>query len=96
MNREKLLPFTRWFPVSKNQFRADFIAGLSVSLLLIPQSMAYANLAGLDPHYGLYAAFVPLIVGALFGWLHQLGTGPTAMTSILTAVADRFPDDENG
>ncbi len=54
-------------------------------MLLIPQSMAYAELAGLPAYYGLYAAFVPVILGGVFGHLHQLGTGPVAMTSIITA-----------
>jgi SulP family sulfate permease len=66
--------------------RADFLAGVTVSLLLIPQAMAYAQLAGLPPHYGLYTAFLPTIVAALFGWCSQLHTGPVAMTSLLTAT----------
>lgn len=74
-----------WLPVKKGQLQADIIAGLTVGFLLIPQSMAYAELAGLPSFYGLYAAFIPVIIGALFGHLHQLGIGPTAMTSILTA-----------
>jgi SulP family sulfate permease len=65
--------------------RADLLAGLTVGLLLIPQAMAYAQLAGLPPQYGLYTAFVPVIVGGLFGWCAQLHTGPVAMTSLLTA-----------
>jgi sulfate permease, SulP family len=78
-------PFISWLPNLRNNLRADFLAGLTVALLLIPQSMAYAELAGMPAYYGLYAAFIPVMIGALWGSLHQLGTGPVAMTSILTA-----------
>lgn len=87
MNKAKrIFPFLSWFPMSGETLRADFIAGLTVAMLLIPQSMAYADLAGLAPQYGLYAAFIPVMLGALFGNCRQLGTGPVAMTSILTAA----------
>jgi len=61
------------------------MAGITVALVLIPQSMAYAQLAGLPPYYGLYAAFLPVAVAALWGSSHQLGTGPVAVVSLLTA-----------
>ncbi|MBN2449376.1 MAG: SulP family inorganic anion transporter [Lentisphaeria bacterium] len=79
------LPFLEWFPVSREDLRLDLIAGVSVALLLVPQAMAYADLAGLPAQVGLYAAFLPVILGALFGSCRQLSTGPVAMTSILTA-----------
>ena len=60
------------------------IAGVTVAMVLIPQSMAYAQLAGMPPYYGLYAAFLPVIVGALWGSSRQLSTGPVAMVSLLT------------
>jgi SulP family sulfate permease len=82
----RLLPFLRWFPLDAATVRADFLAGVTVSMLLLPQAMAYAQLAGLPPHYGLYTAFLPTIVAALFGWCSQLHTGPVAMTSLLTAT----------
>lgn len=82
---QRIFPFLRWFPMSSEILKADTIAGVTVALLLIPQSMAYAELAGLPVYYGLYAAFIPVILGALFGALPQLGAGPSAMTSILTA-----------
>ena len=84
MEIREMLPFMRWFPPEKGSLRSDFMAGFAVSLLLIPQSMAYAQLAGLPAHYGLYGAFVPTMVAALFGWCSQLHTGPVAMTSLLT------------
>ena len=65
----------------------DFIAGLTVALVLIPQSMAYAQLAGLPAYYGLYAAFLPPAIAALFGSSHQLATGPVAVVSLMTAAA---------
>jgi SulP family sulfate permease len=80
-----LLPFLRWLPYKGATARADFLAGLTVALVLVPQSMAYAQLAGLPPYYGLYAAFLPVIVAALWGSSNQLGTGPVAVASLLTA-----------
>ena len=80
-----LFPFLSWFPYSAATLRADFIAGLTVALVLVPQSMAYAQLAGLPPYYGLYAAFLPVAVAALWGSSKQLGTGPVAVASLLTA-----------
>jgi SulP family sulfate permease len=82
---QRFLPFLRWFPYSGSTLRADFIAGLTVALVLVPQSMAYAQLAGLPPYYGLYAAFLPVMVAALWGSSNQLGTGPVAVVSLLTA-----------
>ena len=69
------LPFLRWFPMSRDALRADIIAGVTVALVLVPQSMAYAQLAGLPAHYGLYTAFLPVLVGALWGSSGQLATG---------------------
>jgi SulP family sulfate permease len=82
----KIFPFLRWFPLSSRVFRADLIAGTTVALVLIPQSMAYAQLAGLPAYFGLYAAFLPVIFAALWGSSNQLTTGPAAMTSLLTAA----------
>ena len=81
----KFLPFLRWFPMKGDMLRADFMAGITVALVLIPQSMAYAQLAGLPAYYGLYAAFLPVAIAALFGSSNQLGTGPVAVVSLLTA-----------
>jgi len=64
--------------------RADVLAGVSVALILIPQSMAYAELAGLPPHHGLYAASLPLIVAAFLASSPYLQTGPVALTGLLT------------
>ena len=66
--------------------KADLLAGLTVALVLIPQSLAYAELAGLPPYYGLYASFLPPLVASLFGSSHQLATGPVAVVSLLTST----------
>ena len=83
----RLLPFLSWFPMTRNGLRADFVAGVTVTLILVPQAMAYAQLAGLPVVYGLYSAFIPVIVGSLWGSLRQLHTGPTAMLSLMSAAA---------
>ncbi|MEY6432081.1 sulfate permease [Thioalkalicoccus limnaeus] len=84
-----MFPFLGWIGELKNTrtLRADLIAGITVALVLVPQSMAYAQLAGLPVHYGLYAAFLPPIVAALFGSSRQLATGPVAVVSLMTAAA---------
>ena len=57
---KRLFPFLNWFErFNATTMRSDFVAGVTVALVLIPQSMAYAQLAGLPPYYGLYAAFLP-------------------------------------
>ncbi len=83
------LPFLNWIGEIKDRhvLRADILAGITVALVLVPQSMAYAQLAGLPAYYGLYASFLPPLVGALFGSSRQLATGPVAVVSLLTAAA---------
>ncbi|MFT5167343.1 MAG: SulP family sulfate permease [Saprospiraceae bacterium] len=84
MNFREYVPIISWLPSYKKQdFRGDLIAGLTVGVMLIPQGMAYAMLAGLPPIYGLYAAIVPLILYAIFGTSRQLAVGPVAMVSLL-------------
>ncbi len=82
-----IFPFLRWFPMNRDMIRADLIAGITVALVLVPQSMAYAQLAGLPVVYGLYASFVPVIVASLWGSSSQLHTGPVAMLSLMSAAA---------
>ncbi len=85
---QRLFPFLAWLPkVNGGTIRADLIAGITVALVAIPQSLAYAQLAGVPPYYGLYASFLPVIVGALWGSSPALSTGPVAMTSLLTAAS---------
>ena len=85
----RFVPFLDWIFELKNPavLRADVIAGITVALVLIPQSMAYAQLAGLPPQMGLYAAFLVPIVAALFGSSRQLQNGPVAIISLMTAAA---------
>lgn len=84
----RMFPFLEWL---KNynlvKLRDDAISGLTVALVLIPQSMAYAQLAKLPSYYGLYAAFLPPMVAALFGSSRQLATGPVAVVSLMTAAS---------
>lgn len=84
----RIFPFLTWIHELKDKqvLRADMIAGLTVALVLIPQSMAYATLAGLPEVYGLYIAFVPVMIAALWGSSRQLGTGPVAVVSTMTAT----------
>jgi sulfate permease, SulP family len=83
----RVFPFLAWPRPTLQSLRADAIAGLTVATVLIPQSMAYAQLAGMPAYHGLYAAFLPVIVGALWGSSRQLSTGPVAMSSLLTGSA---------
>ena len=84
----RILPFLSWFRhYSMNNLRIDALSGLTVALVLIPQSMAYAQLAGLPAYYGLYASFLPPMIAALFGSSRQLATGPVAVVSLMTAAS---------
>ncbi len=87
--KQRLTPFLDWIGDLKdmNVLKADAIAGLTVALVLVPQSMAYAQLAGLPAYVGLYASFLPVIFASLFGSSMQLATGPVAIVSLLTAAA---------
>jgi SulP family sulfate permease len=80
----RYLPFTRWLlRYRRADLPSDLVAGIVTAIMLIPQSMAYAQLAGLPPQVGLYASVVPLIVYALLGTSGQLSVGPVAITSLL-------------
>ncbi|MFL2540396.1 MAG: SulP family inorganic anion transporter [Candidatus Latescibacterota bacterium] len=84
----RIFPFLRWLPelLQQGVVRADLIAGITVAMILVPQAMAYAELAGLPAVYGLYAAFVPPAIAALFGSSRHLATGPVAMASLISAT----------
>lgn len=80
------LPFKEWlFQYNREHFLADLIAGVVVTVLLVPQSMAYALLAGLPPQMGLYASIIPLIIYGLMGTSRTLAVGPVAVVSLLVA-----------
>jgi len=75
-NWVKIFPFLEWIGRLKEPkvLKKDIVAGMTVALVLIPQSMAYAGLAGLPIEVGLYTAFIPIIVAALFGSSSQMST----------------------
>jgi len=82
---ERALPIVGWLKrYDRSDLPGDLIAGLVTAVMLVPQGMAYALLAGLPPVVGLYAATVPLVVYALFGSSRQLAVGPVAIVSLLT------------
>ncbi|BBO86313.1 hypothetical protein DSCO28_68790 [Desulfosarcina ovata subsp. sediminis] len=84
----KVFPFLAWFKnYDKASLQLDALSGLTVALVLIPQSMAYAQLAGLPAYFGLYASFLPPMIAALFGSSRQLATGPVAIVSLMTAAS---------
>jgi anti-anti-sigma factor len=84
----RIFPFLEWLRnYNLAKLKADAISGLTVALVLIPQSMAYAQLAGLPSYYGLYASFLPPMIAALFGSSRQLATGPVAVVSLMTAAS---------
>lgn len=88
LNINKIFPFLSWLKdYDKDKLYKDFIAGLTVAIILIPQVMAYAILAGLPPVYGLYAAFLGTAVSALWGSSRHLSTGPAALVSFLVLTA---------
>jgi len=79
----RIFPFLRWWPmVNRDTLRADGIAALAGAVIVLPQGVAFATLAGLPPQYGLYAAMVPAIIAALFGSSLHLVSGPTNVISI--------------
>ncbi|MGL4185437.1 MAG: SulP family inorganic anion transporter, partial [Thiotrichaceae bacterium] len=79
-----LFPFLQWLPkVTKRDLRADFIAGLTGAIVVLPQGVAFATIAGMPPQYGLYAGMIPAIVAALFGSSRQLVSGPTTAASVV-------------
>lgn len=84
----RVLPFLRWAPdVSAQTFKADSLAALTGALIVLPQAVAFATIAGLPPEYGLYAAMVPAIVAALWGSSRHLVSGPTTAISIVVFAA---------
>ncbi|KAH9767873.1 Sulfate transporter 4.1 [Citrus sinensis] len=84
---ETFLPCSRWIRTYKwrEYFQVDLMAGTTVGIMLVPQAMSYAKLAGLQPIYGLYSGFVPIFVYAIFGSSRQLAIGPVALVSLLVS-----------
>lgn len=87
MNIKKIIPILEWLPnYNFSRFRGDFIAGITVAIILIPQGIAYALIAGLPPIYGLYCALAPQVMYAIFGSSRQVAIGPVAMDSLIVAT----------
>ncbi|AKH19199.1 SulP family inorganic anion transporter [Sedimenticola thiotaurini] len=79
-----LFPFTQWLPnIKRNDLRDDLIAALTGAIVVLPQGVAFATIAGMPPEYGLYAGMVPAIIAALFGSSRHLVSGPTTAASVV-------------
>lgn len=88
MKLESIFPFLVWFKfITKDSIKADFIAGLTGAVIVLPQGIAFATIAGLPPEYGLYTAMVTPIIAALFGSSRHLVSGPTTAISIVVFTA---------
>jgi len=88
MKLESIFPFLVWFRlITKNSLKADLVAGLTGAVIVLPQGIAFATIAGLPPEYGLYTAMVTPIVAALFGSSRHLVSGPTTAISIVVFSA---------
>ena len=87
MKIKKIIPILDWLPnYNSLHFKGDLIAGITVGIVLIPQGIAYALIAGLPPIYGLYCALVPQVMYAIFGSSRQVSIGPVAMDSLIVAT----------
>ena len=87
MNFKKIIPILEWLPNYQSyRFKGDLIAGITIGIILIPQGIAYALIAGLPPIYGLYCALLPQIIYAIFGTSRQVAIGPVAMDSLIVAT----------
>jgi len=88
MNLNAVFPFLVWFRfITRNSLKADMIAGITGAVIVLPQGVAFATIAGLPPEYGLYTAMVTPVVAALFGSSYHLISGPTTAISIVVFSA---------
>ena len=84
----RIFPFLRWWPmVNRDTNKADLIAAITGAMIVLPQGVAFATIAGMPPEYGLYAAMVPAIIAAMFGSSWHLVSGPTTAISIAVFAA---------
>ena len=84
----KIFPFLRWWPmVNRDTLRADLVAGLTGAVVVLPQGVAFAMIAGMPPVYGLYTAMIPAVIAGLFGSSRHLISGPTTAISIVVFAA---------
>ncbi|WP_347921845.1 SulP family inorganic anion transporter [Pontimicrobium sp. SW4] len=88
---KKVFPFLTWLPLAKDNIKDDVIAGITGTIIVIPQAVAFAMIAGLPPIYGFYTAMLTPIIAALFGSSYHLVSGPTTTSSIvLYAIVSKF------
>ena len=88
MKLSRFLPVLAWLPeYNRSTLSRDLVAAIIVTVMLIPQSLAYAMLAGLPPQVGLYASILPLLLYGVFGSSRTLSVGPVAVASLMTAAA---------
>jgi len=80
---KKVFPFLTWLPLAKRSLKDDLIAGITGTIIVIPQAVAFAMIAGLPPIYGFYTAMITPIIAALFGSSYHLISGPTTAISIV-------------
>ncbi len=91
MSLKKIFPFLTWLPFVKQTWKDDFIAGITGTIIVIPQAVAFAMIAGLPPVYGFYTAMITPIIAAIFGSSYHLISGPTTTGSIVSfAVISKF------
>ena len=84
INWNQIFPFLQWLPfLNKHNLKVDFIAGITGAIVVLPQGVAFATIAGMPPEYGLYAAMIPAVVAALFGSSWHLISGPTTAASLV-------------
>ncbi|SNR54679.1 sulfate permease, SulP family [Lutibacter agarilyticus] len=96
MSLKTIFPFLSWLPFIKTTWKDDLIAGVTGTIIVIPQAVAFAMIAGLPPVYGFYTAMVSPIIAALFGSSHHLISGPTTTGSIVVfAVISKFVTPES-
>lgn len=91
MSLHKIFPFLTWIPLAKKTWKDDLIAGITGTIIVVPQAVAFAMIAGLPPIYGFYTAMIAPIIAALFGSSYHLISGPTTTGSIVVfAIISKF------
>ena len=96
MSLHKIFPFLLWLPLTKKTWKDDLIAGITGTIIVIPQAVAFAMIAGLPPIYGFYTAMITPIIAALFGSSYHLISGPTTTGSIVVfAIISKFVTPES-
>ncbi len=93
---QRIFPFLTWLPLAKKSWKDDLIAGITGTIIVIPQAVAFAMIAGLPPVYGFYTAMITPVIAALFGSSYHLISGPTTAISIVVfATINKFVDPAN-